>query len=754
MMQDNGVVFKVRTPDGRIWDIPEHNLDAAMARGGKVIEDNEKTPTLDQQQPPSSPPSQIKRMQTPDGKIWNIPEKNVQAALARGAKVIQENSDPEYDALGKTLARSAKTIGSEIVGSIPDAAASVYNIPASIQNATNEATKNDTFEMDPLSGMPVGRVPGERPQLPLIPSAAHAVDSAIDSATGGYTKTKEGDSLQAGLRMASAVATPGGAAKLASKVGLKGTSKVLGTVGSTNPTSLAAAGVAGAVTSEAEKEGYGVPAAIGAGLAAGAGAGIATSLAKSLNGKIALAKLTGNSPKNIDLDAVKAYEASGLPFTNTTVNKSSGLGMVEQVLSKAPHLGTKQAKTLSANDKAYAKAVEDAIGKVGKKIVETEDPSSLDIGNIIKDVFEDTFNNVKESKNQFYDKQANLLPQGAQTVPKNLPEAIESIRKTIKTLRPSTDESFLLKCLDEIEQGLLFKGDGVKTVVPVPVEMIIGTKRSLNDIINWDVNASGVRNQLKKLQQAAQNDIELYGKTNPEWYKAYKESDRFFGENLGDKAFASDTVRKKILGQENPDKIIGSLNEISDFKALEKSLSGSESGLKFYDSIKREKLADLILGKTINPTTEGVNYSGFSKAMESPKTKELIRYLAGDNYEALKQFNQVAKAAVRRNARIPNPSGTAPTNTVISSILGSLGASSAALGGLPLAAQNLAVTATAAAAISWFTTNKRALKLGIEAAKKQAAGDTKAANIISGRLEREMVKDLGEDFVKQFVALS
>ena len=757
-MQPSSTIFKVKRPDGSIWDIPEQNLDKALSLGGEVVEDQMSPPNLSQPtQEPMQTSQQSEKMfkvKRPDGSIWDIPEENLERAKQLGGQVIEQAADPEYDGFLKTAARTAKTIGSEIVGTIPDLATSIYNIPASIQNATKASMeKIDPNYMGENDFIPVS----QQQDLPLIPSVAGAVDSAIDEATNDYTKTQEGDSLQAGLKIASAVATPGGLAKAAAKSGQKATSKVLGALGTTNPTGLAAAGATGVGSSEASKAGYGTAASMGLGLAAGAGVGAVTSVAKGLNTRIAFAKLTGNSPKNFDQKSIAAYEAADLPFSNVTVNESRPLKLIDEFVDKIPVYGTRRNRNLRADDQAYAKAVEGAIDKVGKKIIETESPSSLDIGDTIRGVFEDTLDNVKQEKNKFYDRQAQLLPQGAQTVPSSLPETIDNIRKNIKTLRPTTDETFLLKYLDDLEGGLSFKGNGVKTVVPVSVEILIGTKRSLNDTINWEVNTSGVRSQLKELQRAAQNDIESYGKTNPEWYKAYREADAFYGRRLGDKALSSDTVSKKILGEANPEKIIGNLNDISDFKALKQSLDVSDSGSKFYDSIKREKLTDLLMGKIIDPKTEGVNYTGFATALSNPKTKELIKYLAGDQYGELVKFNNVAKAAIRRNRRIVNPSGSATTGIVAKGFIGLLSGGSA----IKTLGASLASTAEGAAAIgilghglNWLITNKSAFKMGYEGAKKLAAGDTKAANIFSNRLERAMAKDLGEDFVKQFIAES
>jgi hypothetical protein len=780
-------IHYIKDSKGQIFEIPDENLDAALAEDDdyeylydykpnsannavsspapaspELSPDPQPQPVAQPQPQPSSGGTQgVVYMRDKNGSVFEIPHEHVEEAKKDGGVIVNQTFvDPEYDGFLKTAARSAKTIGSEIVGSVPDIAASIYNIPASIQNATKSAMeKIDPNYMGEHDFIPVS----QQKELPQIPSVAHAVDSSIDQATGGYTNTKEGDSLQAGLRTATAVATPGGLAKGAAKAGLEGGAKVLGALGSTKPGSLAAAGAAGAVTSEATKAGYGAPAAAGLGLAAGAGVGVGASvasLAKGLNAKIALAKLTGNSPKNFDQKAIAAYEAADLPFSNVTVNESRALKAIDEVVDKTPFYGTRRNKNLSADDQAYAKAVEGAIEKVGKKIIDAEDPSSLDIGHTIQDVFKETESNIIETKNNLYEVADSLLPQGSVGIPGNLANTIFETKDKFKTLLASTDKTKVLGDLETVANGIVKNNNGSKSLIPVPIEVLVETKKDLHDIINWDVKASRPKKVLRNLLAAVNKDIEAYGKKNPEWYKAYKEADKFHGERLGDKAFSSDTVRKKIIGEENPDKIIGRLNDVSDFKAIEQSLDVSDSGRKFYDSIKREKLADLLMGKIIDPKTEGVNYTGFASALGNPKTKELIRYLAGDQYGELVKFNDVAKAAIRRNKRIVNPSGSAPTSLVLKSIAGlfsgsaglqTVGAAASAAGGVAGTAASLGVVGYA---LNWLITNKSAFKMGYEGAKKLAAGDTKAANIFSNRLERAMIKDLGEDFVKQFISES
>ncbi len=784
-------LFKVKRPDGRIYAVPENNLDQAISLGGEVIDQNEGGPE-------QSPLSQQKmfKVRRPDGKIYEIPQSNLQKAQQLGGEIIDENpvsqSQQQPDSFGRQIARSAKSLASGAVGGLIDTATSLYNIPASIENATTQIMQQQNPDyMGENDFIPAS----QKQPLPLIPSAEHAIDTTIDEATGGYTKNLPGsESTQAGLRMIGAIGSPGGLAKGVSKVGKEGVAKVLNTLGTTKVSGLAGAGAAGYAASEASQGGYGPLASIGAGLTAGGAVGGATNAIKSFNTKVALAKLTGNSPKNIDLDALRSAEASGIDYANTLINKSKGLAVAEQVLLKSPHFGTKYSKKLEGIDKQYAEKVDEAIGKVGQKLVQSND--ALDTGVMLQQTMEDVKNEVISEKNKLYNISDDFLPESAARVPRHLIKALNEEKKSINTLSPSDPEREVLGYISNVENKLFAppKSEEVspiispnmtnashlddivrlntdpsilaaqnkskpsiipeKMAVLIPVKRLVGSKVSINEIIDWDPKIIGAaRDRLKKIQYSYKQDLAEYGQSNPKWYEAFNKAENFYGHYLGDNALGSNTL-KKVLTDKNPEKIIPNLRDISDFRNIRQSLGHSAEGREFFDSIRREKLNDLLTGKVIDPKSGNVSYLPFSKVIENPSTRQLVKYLAGSNYKDIIQFKKYAEAIYRKNQRNPNPSGTASTKTILSTLIGALGGGGAVLNGLPGVAEGLGIAYAGGSVLSWFLNNKKALGWGIEAAKKQAAGDTKAANIFGNRIEKSITQDLGEDFVKQFIALT
>jgi hypothetical protein len=149
------------------------------------------------------------------------------------------------------------------------------------------------------------------------------------------------------------------------------------------------------------------------------------------------------------------------------------------------------------------------------------------------------------------------------------------------------------------------------------VNKLVGTKKSLNSIIKWDTDA-GVKNQLKKIQKAISQDIEQYGKSNPEWYDAFKKADKLYG-----------------------------------------------------DVARREKLENILGHKATNYATDSLSYNALAKAINDPKNSVSIKkQLTPEVFKKIQKLGTVAKAMAIKSKNIPNPSGTATTGAISAAIFG------------------------------------------------------------------------------------
>ena len=312
-------------------------------------------------------------------------------------------------------------------------------------------------------------------------------------------------------------------------------------------------------------------------------------------------KLMGLTPKGMNIEAAKAARDLGIDLPAAAVTDSKLTALADQYVGKAPIFGNKLKNKYALAEEQTQKVLSDILDEIGpSRTPEVE-------GHIAG-----LYNKVKTS-----------LPADAKTLPTNFKEAIDNIK--IDTAILSPDEKSLLQSLEtmknEIEpfsKVLNQYGSPIKlSLKEYDVNKLVGTKKSLNSIIKWDTDA-GVKNQLKKIQKAVSRDIEEYGKTNPEWYDAFKEADKLYG-----------------------------------------------------DVARREKLENILGRKATNYATDSLSYNALAKAINDPKNSESIKkQLTPETFKKIQKLGTVAKAMAIKSKNIPNPSGTATTGGISAAIFG------------------------------------------------------------------------------------
>ncbi len=311
-------------------------------------------------------------------------------------------------------------------------------------------------------------------------------------------------------------------------------------------------------------------------------------------------KLMGLTPKSMNIEAARAARDLGIDLPAAAVTDSKLTALADQYLGKAPIFGNKLKNKYLLAEEQTQKALSDIFDEIGP--ARTPEIEGQIAGR--------------------YNKVATSLPQEAKVLPINLKKAIDDIK--INTAILSPDEKSLLQSLETIKNEIEPASKIISQYGPIKlplqeydVNKLVGTKKSLNSIIKWDTDA-GVKNQLKKIQKAISQDIKEYGKTNPEWYDAFKEADKLYG-----------------------------------------------------DVAKREKLENILGHKTTNYATDSLSYNALAKAIYNPKNTESIKkQLTPDVFKKIQKLGTVAKAMAIKSKNIPNPSGTATTGGISAAIFG------------------------------------------------------------------------------------
>lgn len=305
-------------------------------------------------------------------------------------------------------------------------------------------------------------------------------------------------------------------------------------------------------------------------------------------------KLMGLTPKGMNIPAAKAAQELGIDLPAAALTNSKLTNLADQVVGKTPYFGN----------------------KLGEKYAKAEKQTKNVLENIYEEVGPKRTPEIEAEISKLYDVRAKSLPSGATVKPVHLEKAIDGIKINTSILSP--DEKNLLNSLDiikkEIKPESSLKSELGTINLPLQdysVDKLVGTKKSLNQIIKWDMD-EGVKNQLRKVQNAVSKDIAEYGKNNPSWYKSFKEADDLFS---------------KVARREK----------------LEKHLSGS-----------------------INPSTADLGYAALSKRIHNPKHNELIKkQVSPEVFSKIEKLGEVAKAMALKNRAVPNPSGTAPVSAVL-----------------------------------------------------------------------------------------
>ncbi len=305
-------------------------------------------------------------------------------------------------------------------------------------------------------------------------------------------------------------------------------------------------------------------------------------------------KIMGLSPKGLNVEAAQAARDLGIDLPAAALTESKLTGLADQFVGKTPYFGN----------------------KLGKKYLNAENQTKDALSKIYEDVGPAKTPEIESEIASLYDQVASNLPKDAKVKPTNLKNAIDSIK--IDTAVLSSGEKDLLNTLEtlrsEIEPASKLVSQYGSLKVPLQdfdVNKLIGTKKSLNSIIKWDMD-QGVKNQLRSIQKAAAKDIAEYGKINPEWYQTFKEADSLFG---------------KVA--------------------------------------KREKLESSLSGKSTNAASDTLSYNALSKAINSPEKNALLKkQVAPETFAKIQKLGTIAKAMAVKSRNVPNPSGSAITHAI------------------------------------------------------------------------------------------
>lgn len=515
--------------------------------------------------------------------------------LQRNRKLWQPLIDRTVKGLLPEMSPSrAKAITAGALGGIPDTATAAYNIPAALTN--HALSKGFPFNIPLLESKSIDEMPmPEDPyQLPLIPSATEAIDQGIDTATGGYTKTPENDKhVNEALKLGANTISGGIVGEVGQALKIPSLTRVGKFTGSTDPTQVAGAGVAGGTMSYLADQGASTEEILGKGAATNLAINAAPPIVKGGGNLLAKGALTavGLGKNKLNMEAAKAAQGLDIALPKAAASEGKIIALADQFLSKAPIAG-------SIMNKRYSNMARKVMTELDKAYDSALPASEL--------------SGVEDRIRQLYSNSREALPKEAQIVPKNVTSITENIKGELaKSASLSPGEKKVLSIINDYEDK--FVPMGIKRI-PSPVEDLVASQDSLGKVINWDDTSINwrqekkARGMQKRLYNAISNDLEEYGKSNPEWYNYHKEADKLF-------------------------------TKLSRRKELEKLFISVE-----------------------NTSTGEMSYNSLSKILNDEQNRARLQKITNpETFERLDKLSKVARAMAIKNKNIPNPSGTAST---------------------------------------------------------------------------------------------
>lgn len=683
---------------------------------------------------------------------------------------------------GRAGARSAKSLVAGYVGGTADLATSPYNLSASVSNIKNQAI--DSQNLDREAYARAESMGGEIPympyggEVPTIPSAVEGIDKGIDTITQGYTATPEDQkALQEGLKITGSMAGGVAYAKLVERFGAESASHLLKALSSTKGRDLAGGFTAGVTAEKMKEKGHNPLLAEAEGIGAGLAATLATIFTKgSVGSSPKFLSVLGHDPKNYNVDLYHAAQDIGMGDSAPIglFNQSKRYAGNEQIVQRTPVAGTKHNRDLSQANEQFVENLKDETTNVGEQISRSSDAGqrALDVGTSIKQTLKEAEYVIKKEAGWMYEQAKHGLPADKMASLTHVESEIKKLREITRTLKDSRQQTFLTSWLNDLEKRI-YKTEGKeatfwvsptesKTIKPkkvskdVDINDVTGTKISLNDDIDWNPEAAGVKELLKGLKGAFDKDISVYGAKSSEhgkWYNTFKEADSFYGKYLGDETGLANSTLRGILKQDDPEKILSKLNNVSDFVALEGFLSKTKEGQKFFESIKREKI-DSIFAKSmesvLNEKDGRISWHSLAKNLSDPARAVLIKHLAGEQtYKQLQSFAKYAEGMTARFKRNPNASGSAQEGIVLAVIGGAIGGG----GGIISAVKGLGKAALAGSILSWTVTNRKLMNIALNAAKASSEGRRKDAVKWGAMLDKSFTEEFGESSLREIAQL-
>lgn len=416
---------------------------------------------------------------------------------------------------------------------------------------------------------------------------------------------------------------------------------------------------------------------------------------------------------------IQAAKDLDIPLPYSAITESSTQKAGEKILQTNPFSKETYKELFSKTNDAFV----DNYKKVLDRISAKSFLSSTEAGYTSKADIKTSRDLHRKLHNDAYDKLEDYASKVKKTYSRTGLSTLSTkfISKLDKSLLASTEEIGVIdkfKKLKDNLENLKLKGENVT------IEQLLATERSLNDILQYEVQG-GSKKLLHHIKNQVTSKLDNYGKIDKTFGALHKRAKGLFAEHAD--TYRNDLIESILFG-EKPELILSKMDSIGEIEKIRKSLSITKQGKETFDALKRFKLEEYIGKKVIDVGSGEVKYKSASTIFADPTKAPLIEELVGkQNYNQIKKLQKVSEGINKGFVEFANPSGTAHTTYAITAPMAALGSmfTGISTGSLPFVVAGVGQV-VAPKVMSKLLTNDKFLKYASEASLAGNAKKKKA----------------------------
>lgn len=356
---------------------------------------------------------------------------------------------------------------------------------------------------------------------------------------------------------------------------------------------------------------------------------------------------------------------------------------------------------------------------------------------------------VEEAANKMYDDAALHLKEGESTKPLKTIKFIKGLRELVTRDIKSAPTRKVANILAEISDSW---GIAPPNIIPkdlenspklieaylksfeenvpnVPIEKLIGIRKELGTITKHDPTIKGAESFLNGLKSAVDKDVESISKSNPEFISRWREANKFYKRQVGDRF--RNSISRSILAHEAPTDAYNMMNTVQNVQEMRKISGESPQATEIFNALAKTKVKDMFANALKDESLGLAPFINVFKRRSA--TAELLEELMGKpEFKKLSEISEISQEFQRSGRELLNTSGSAIAHSDLSKIeTVAKGIISAIIPGVAIVSPQAVVAAGGAMAMTnlisramanpKFINNARAYAMARQAGREQQA---------------------------------